>query len=281
MVQVIPELAPIGFDVSRIGAGLGAGLGRGFQQGSDASRIDEILKQARAAGMESSDVIDRILGSSLSPDFKKLAIDALQNQEQLAARAQKAPQEKKPGIKAAAELKGLGTAAIKLPGRIADLQRALELLDEGVTTGPYLGRFAQATGIQGEAQQEFGGIASRLLTSSFATLPRITAEFESFKGGQVSLRLSNDVNRRNIENQLEAARLEERIINRIEELTAQGVDEESALNTAKRETSKDEEKLFSKVKRTKKLVNRELSKYEPSLDELEAEMARRAGNASR
>ena len=146
---------------------------------------------------------------------------------------------------------------------MADIQRGLEILEEGATTGPVSGAFYKTSVgklFKPEAIQELESIGARLLVGGFTTLPRITAEFESFKAGQISPDISPVVLKRNLENQLKAVQLEQQNLQRIQELQNQGYSEVQAYRQTKKKNKELEEKLLRDIQQSqeKKLTDEEV-----------------------
>lgn len=241
--------------------GMGRGMADEFHRIREGDMLSQIVEQAGGADADPSDLISGILGSSLDPETKKSAISTFAQQQKAVAtqaattakaEADAKKEAGKPGVIATERLKSYGKKAEKLPGIKADLNRALELIDEGVVTGPLRGLTAEKTPFASNLQKELKGIAARALTENFDVLPRIVSEFESFKSGQISLTNPPEVNKRIIKQQLKAADLADAKIKRIGELTDTGVSEAAALRQVDKEFDKKETALVKEIRSSNK-----------------------------
>ena len=271
--------------------------GGAFRERDDIRTIDQIINIASRTGNEGAknDLMSKLL-SRVSPERRPEALRVIQRrEEEMKARQardrteaayksigrdpseaylpagvqterergrnqQNKPVEQKPSLIEKAQLQNLGESARKLPGAIKDLERALELTKEGAPTGPIRGgKYEWEIGkfFKPESIQELDAIGARRLVGSFTTLPRIVSEFESFKGGQISSKLSPAVLERNIKDQLAAAYLEKRNIDRIQELQNQGMSEVMAFRQAVAETAEEEAKLLNNIQSTKQQAEAE------------------------
>lgn len=244
--------------------GIGRGMAEQFGRMREGDMLSQIIKQAGGENADPTQLISGILGSSLSSETKKQAIDTFAAQQKVAtaervkdatraAAAQKVAD--KPGVLATERLKKIGKTIEKIPSVKADLNRALELINEGVTTGPVAGLFGEHV-VPSDAQKEFQGIASRALTESFDVLPRIQTEFESFKSGQLSLTNPLAVNKRIAEKQLKAVELAEAKMKRLNELMDSGVSEPVALRQADKEFDEREDALIKEVRSIHKVADK-------------------------
>ena len=249
---------PMGRLSESLGSAIGGGIGKGIAGRQQKQAQDEqsgILSKAMFGNANPEEL------AGLTPDNLMKYAEITQKKEEFAQKQQadqakqladqkqlEAKEKSKPSIIEAAQLKNMGESALKLPGRISDINAGLDLLNKGMKTGPWRGKWYDSTYgemFKPEDIQQIEGIGARLLTTSFTTLPRIQAEFDSFKSGQISPKLSPGVLKTNLEAQLKASMLEKKNIERIQALQNEGYSEVEALRQATKESAHLEEEIYS------------------------------------
>lgn len=269
-------MTPSPFEIAQA---VSSNISGAFEQQRDMSSIDRILGEANRQGTPGAvdNAMAQIL-SRVSPQNQERAIALLQGkQKQMQLQQQQINQqqqqqakldeqrafdrkkleeqrtfdqtksENKPTMVETAQLKDIGERSLKIDSTIRDLRRAKKIAQTGVT-GPIKGGKFDLPVLKffkPEDIQDLEGISARLLVGGFSTLPRILSEFESFKVGQISKNLSPKVLLRNVNVQLAAAELEQRNLQRMQQLQDQGMSEVESLRQVIRESAAEEQAIIN------------------------------------